>query len=77
MENPDNKFWQHVKKDLARKQEPKHHLELYSMCKSENPYIKYPFINKGKSKIHPTLQLKPSLSLSVETRHANCNIVCL
>jgi hypothetical protein len=40
MENPDNKFWQNVKKDLARTQQPKHHLELYSMCKSENPYIK-------------------------------------
>ena len=26
MNNPDNKFWQSVKKDLARKDEPKHHL---------------------------------------------------
>jgi hypothetical protein len=40
MERTENKFWQSVKKDMARLQEPKHHLELYSMCKSENPYIK-------------------------------------
>lgn len=59
MENPDNKFWQNVKKDLARLQEPKHHLELYSMCKSENPYIKY-FLSNSR-------QIKNSPNITTET----------
>lgn len=54
MERTENKFWQNVKKDMARLQEPKHHLELYSMCKSENPYIKYPRPHPGRSKTPPT-----------------------
>ena len=33
-------FWVNVKKDLDRRKEPKHHLELYSICKSENPFIR-------------------------------------
>jgi hypothetical protein len=62
MERTENKFWQGVKQDLARLQAPKHHLELYSMCKSENPYIKYPPSHSGKSRTPPTLQQKQSPS---------------
>jgi hypothetical protein len=36
-----DKFWQGVKENLDRAfYNPKHHLELYSMCKSGNPYIR-------------------------------------
>ena len=35
-----DQFWKNVKSDLKRKEKPKHHLELYSFCKSENPYIR-------------------------------------
>ncbi|KRW98502.1 hypothetical protein PPERSA_00099 [Pseudocohnilembus persalinus] len=34
-----NELWVRVQKDLNRKQKPKHHLELYSICKTQNPYI--------------------------------------
>lgn len=77
MENPDNKFWQSVKKDLSRLQEPKHHLELYSMCKSENPYIKFAFSHIGKSKTPPTSQQTQSLNSFAEIRPANYNIAYL
>lgn len=32
--NRDDPFWKGVKSDLDKRAEPKHHLELYSMCKS-------------------------------------------
>ncbi|EAR99557.2 hypothetical protein TTHERM_00138200 (macronuclear) [Tetrahymena thermophila SB210] len=32
-------FWVNVKNDVNRKRNPKHHLELYSICRSPNPYI--------------------------------------
>jgi hypothetical protein len=36
-----DKFWQGVKENLDKAfYNPKHHLELYSMCKSGNPYIR-------------------------------------
>ena len=35
-----NQLWVHVKKDLSRRHTPKHHLELYSYCRTDNPYIK-------------------------------------
>ena len=35
-----NELWVHVKKDLSRRNAPKHHLELYSYCRTDNPYIK-------------------------------------
>lgn len=35
-----NKLWIAVREDMDRKKSPKHPLELYSMCKSENPYIR-------------------------------------
>lgn len=35
-----NELWIHVKEDLKRREQPKHHLELYSFCRSENPYIR-------------------------------------
>lgn len=35
-----NRLWVEVKKDLKARERPKHHLELYSYCKNENPYIK-------------------------------------
>ncbi len=38
--NRDDPFWKAMKADMQKKQEPKHHLELYSMCKSDNPYIR-------------------------------------
>jgi len=41
LEHTDNKFWAGVRSDLGRNKEQKHHLELYSMCKSDNPYIRY------------------------------------
>ena len=36
----NNKLWVEVRKDLERGKKPKHPLELYNMCKSENPYIR-------------------------------------
>lgn len=35
-----NELWENVKKDMSRREKPKHHLELYSYCRSENPYIR-------------------------------------
>ncbi|CAD8053713.1 unnamed protein product [Paramecium primaurelia] len=35
-----NELWVRVKQDLKRREKPKHHLELYSYCRTENPYIK-------------------------------------
>lgn len=35
-----NELWVRVKKDMSRREKPKHHLELYSYCRTENPYIK-------------------------------------
>ncbi len=35
-----NKFWQEVKKDIKAREKPKHHLELYSYCKTDNPFIR-------------------------------------
>lgn len=34
-------FWRGIQENLERKKVPKHHLELYSMCRSDNPYIRY------------------------------------
>ena len=76
MERTENKLWQNVKKDLARKEEPKHHLELYSMCKSDNPYIRYDLPHPAKSRTLPTSQLKQWQSSSAETRRASCNTAC-
>ena len=35
-----NQLWTHVQADLKRKEKPKHHLELYSFCRTDNPYIR-------------------------------------
>lgn len=35
-----NELWVRVKQDMSRRDKPKHHLELYSYCRSENPYIR-------------------------------------
>ena len=42
LEHTQDRFWKKVRDDLNRKREPKHYLELYSMCKTDNPYIRYP-----------------------------------
>jgi hypothetical protein len=36
----DDEFWRNVRSDIQKMNQPKHHLELYSMCKSDNPYIR-------------------------------------
>lgn len=38
--NSDDQFWKNVRTDIQRMNQPKHHLELYSMCKSDNPFIR-------------------------------------
>ena len=40
LEHTQDRFWKKVREDLNRKREPKHYLELYSMCKTDNPYIR-------------------------------------
>lgn len=35
-----NEFWRDVQSDLNRKKKGKHHKELYSICKAENPFIR-------------------------------------
>ncbi len=37
-----NEFWRDVQADMKRKStsKGKHYLELYNMCKSQNPYIR-------------------------------------
>lgn len=35
-----NELWVRVKKDMKRREKPKHHLELYSYCRSDNPFIR-------------------------------------
>lgn len=35
-----DRLWVEVKKDMKAREKPKHHLELYTFCKSENPYIR-------------------------------------
>lgn len=35
-----NELWKRTREDLKRREKPKHHLELYSYCKSENPFIR-------------------------------------
>ena len=36
-----NEFWQDVQADMKRKHpSKKHYLELYNICKSDNPYIR-------------------------------------
>lgn len=35
-----DRLWVEVKKDMKAREKPKHHLELYSYCKSDNPYIR-------------------------------------
>jgi len=35
-----NELWKHVKQDLKERETPKHHLELYSYCRNDNPYIR-------------------------------------
>ena len=35
-----DELWINIKKDLKDRERPKHHLELYSMCKTDNPYIR-------------------------------------
>jgi len=48
----DDPFWTNVRKDISRRDAPKHHLELYSYCKTDNPFIRLCF-KSDKSKIHP------------------------
>ena len=35
-----NELWKRTRDDLKRREKPKHHLELYSYCKTENPFIR-------------------------------------
>ena len=35
-----NEIWKRTRQDIKRREKPKHHLELYSYCKTENPFIK-------------------------------------
>lgn len=35
-----NEFWRDVKADMKKKEKGKHYKELYTICKSENPYIR-------------------------------------
>jgi hypothetical protein len=35
-----NELWRRVKIDMDRRKQPKHHLELYSICRSDNPFIR-------------------------------------
>lgn len=35
-----NRFWQEVRKDMKAREKPKHYLELYSYCKTDNPFIR-------------------------------------
>jgi hypothetical protein len=35
-----DRLWVNIKKDLKDREKAKHPLELYSFCKSENPYIR-------------------------------------
>lgn len=36
----NNELWNRVEADMKSRAKPKHPLELYSMCKSDNPYIR-------------------------------------
>ncbi len=36
----DDQFWKNVRTDIQKMNQPKHHLELYWMCKSDNPSIR-------------------------------------
>ena len=47
----DNLLWQNVKKDLSRRDKPKHQLELYSYCRTDNPFIR-------QIKASPNISLK-------------------
>ena len=36
-----NQLWVNVQKDLDRRyKQPKHYMELYSICRSDNPFIR-------------------------------------
>lgn len=35
-----NEIWKRTRADMKRREKPKHHLELYSFCKTENPFIR-------------------------------------
>lgn len=35
-----NEIWKRTRADMKRRERPKHHLELYSFCKTENPFIR-------------------------------------
>lgn len=48
-----DKFWSSIRQVQERYKEPKHHLELYSMCRSDNPYIRFIHHNSGKSRTVP------------------------
>ncbi len=36
----DDEFWKRVHSDIKGREKPKHHLELYSYCRSDNPFIR-------------------------------------
>ena len=36
----EDPFWKNVRNDIKRREKPKHHLELYTYCKTDNPFIR-------------------------------------